>query len=94
MKKFINSEKLKWFRQSLLEKIRKNVLEDKDRFCCNVRCWESVFICWKDLKEVEENLSSKYIRDLQNWSLDCRHVWFDSKEDRLAFLKECISKIN
>jgi len=93
IKNFINSESMKWFRKSFLNKIYNDILTDKKRFCCHVNSWHKLFICWKDLKEVEENQYSNFIKLHYNPSdLICRNTWFYEKSDRIEFLKECISK--
>ena len=93
IKNFINSEKMKWFRKSFLNKIYNDISTDNERFCCHVNSWHKLFICWKDLKEVEENQKSNFIKYYYNNSdLICGNVWFNNKTDRMDFLKECISK--
>jgi hypothetical protein len=91
MKILINSPLMKWFRKSFLKAIYFQILHNKKRHCCHVRTWHSLFVCWKDLKEVKQNMTSKQLR---NWkSYTCKLCWFDNKEKRLDFLKECIQKL-
>lgn len=94
MKRIINSDRMSWFRKSFLTKIEKEILIYKYRYCCHVKSWHSIFICWKDLKEVQENLDSKYIIDhIKNENyFDCSNVWFYSRTHRLNFLDECLAK--
>lgn len=99
MKKLINSKYFKWFRKLFLKKIYKNIDNGDDYFCCHVMCIYRLFICWKELKEVKENMDSKY---LSEWikvnpnQQHCKNVWFDSdvtyNQNRLLFLKECLSE--
>lgn len=96
MERIINSNMFKWFRKSFLKTIHNRIEIDKSLFCCNVKSWHSWFICWKDLKEVQENLDSEYIHESlkgKDTILDCGYVWFMSKQNRLAFLKECLNKL-
>ena len=84
---------MKWFRKSFLNKIYNNISTNKSKFCCHVISWHGLFICWKDLKEVEENKKSNFIQSDYNVSdFNCVNVWFKNREDRIGFLKECISK--
>ena len=92
MKKIINSKYFKRFRRSFLKTILHRIESHKDKFCCHIITWHRAFICWKDLKEVQENLNSKHLWLNENYS--CKNVWFITREERIAFLKECISKIN
>lgn len=95
MKKIINSPYMTWFRKSFLNRIHKEISTDKEMYCCLVKSWHSWFICWKDLKEVNENLTSKQIIQFlrtYGYELNCTKIWFDSKTERLAFLQECIDK--
>jgi hypothetical protein len=93
MKKFINSRSMKWFRRSFLNAIRSEILSGDEKFCCHVYTWHRLFISWKDLKEVKENLSSTFLKQ-RLIVFNCREVWFESTQDRLEFLNECISKTN
>lgn len=96
LEKLINSKYGKSFRRSFLEQIYNDIKNEKKYYCCGVKSWHSKFICWKDLKEVQENLTSNhldsYIRN--NSYFYCELCWFEDRYDRLAFLKECISKID
>jgi len=92
MKKIINSKYFKRFRRSFLKVILHEIESDKERFCCHVITWYRAFICWKDLKEVQENLNSEHLWINKDYS--CDSVWFFNKQQRISFLKECISKIN
>ena len=94
MKKIINSKYFKRFRKSFLKTILDKIENYEDKFCCHVFTWHRLFICWKDLKEVQENLNSEYIWKSTSDSYSCNNVWFIGRENRMAFLKECISKIN
>lgn len=91
MEKFINSWAMKWFRKSFLKKI-KSKIEKKDKFCCQVKTWHKIFICWKNLKEVEENMIQTTYLKQNVRDFDCDTSWFYNKEDRLSFLEECIKK--
>lgn len=86
----INSFLFERFRKSFLKRILKDITLNKTKFCCLVWSYHRIFICWKDLKEVKENMSSKYLIESINY--DCSEVWFWFKEDRISFLKECLSK--
>lgn len=94
LKRLINSKYGKSFRRSFLERIYNDIYTGKKVYCCNVKSWHSKFICWKDLKEVQENLNSYYlnfyIRD--NYYYYCELCWFDKYWDRVAFLEECLQK--
>ena len=84
-----------WFRKSFLKRIYKRIKSEKVDYCCLVWSWHSVFICWKDLKEVQDNITSHYISEHVRGNKDnrnCRNVWFYTKGDRLGFLNECITK--
>ena len=89
----INSDKMTWFRKRFLKKIYRAILSNDAHFCCRVKTWESIFICWKDLKEVQENMNSEQL--LKYYPGDgytCQYSWFWRKEYRLLFLEECLSK--
>lgn len=90
MKTFINSPLMKWFRKAFLKIIYFQILHNKKNHCCKVENWHSLFICWKDLKEVKANMNSKQLLDWSSYS--CHISWFNSKEKRLNFLNECIKK--
>lgn len=94
MKTLINSDMMSWFRKSFLTKIKKDILEGKNRYCCLVESWHTYFICWKDLKEVKENLDSEYIISfIKNYNLlNSSEVWFNTNRDRLDFLDQCLAK--
>lgn len=94
MKRIINSDRMSWFRKSFLIKIRNEIFNRDRYYCCHVKSWHSKFICWKDLKEVQENLNSEYIKFYikEEKLYDCSEVWFRSDNDRLNFLDECIAK--
>ena len=94
IKNFINSDNMKWFRKSFLLRIQNDISSEKRFYCCYVDSWHSIFICWKDLKEVQENLQSIHIREpfTSELNFTCREVWFDSKTERLLFLEECLLK--
>lgn len=92
-KKLINSDRMTWFRKRFLKKIYRVILSNCKTYCCTVKPWESRFICWKDLKEVKENMNSdQLIRYDTNSSYTCNDPWFWCKENRLLFLEECLSK--
>lgn len=90
MKKIINSRYFKWFRKGFLRKIYIDILHEDANFCCYVRSWHRIFICWKDLKEVKENMDSVY-KDLDHKV--CVAPWFSSKENRIKFIAECLIKL-
>lgn len=94
MKKIINSPSFAWFRKAFLKKILKTIIKGKTGFCCLVTSWHSWFICWKDLKEVQENLHSEHIalRIKVGHRFNCNEVWFDEPSDRILFLQECLMK--
>lgn len=94
MKKILNSNLFKGFRRSYLQAIYKVIESDRGYYCCNVKTWHKLFICWKDLKEVKENINSEFIwtEHRGNINLHCGHCWFENKTNRLGFLKECLSK--
>jgi hypothetical protein len=94
MKRIINSDRMSWFRKSFLTKIRKEIFIKKYEYCCHVKSWHTIFICWKDLKEVKENLNSKYIKEYikEDKYYTCSEIWFRTHNDRLNFLDECLAK--
>lgn len=94
MKKLINSKFGKAFRKSYLKAIRKQIITNKEIYCCNVITWHRIFICWKDLKEVKENMNSEHLRTrmLKPTVWTCVYSWFFTKESRVKFLNECIDK--
>ena len=84
----------KKFRESFIKAIYKRILFSKERFCCNVITWHRLFINFKDVKEVKENMNSKY---LDPWPINNRNftentVWFSNRTDRLSFLAEVLAK--
>lgn len=85
----INSFLFDGFRKAFLEKILKSITLNKKKFCCCVWSYHRIFICWKDLKEVKKNMSSKYLKKMDGYN--CGKVWFCRKEDRISFLKECLN---
>lgn len=91
MKALINSRLFKPFRKSFLKKIRKEVTDNNSlvNFCCLVKSWHTIFICWKDLKEVKENMKSKY---LVPPPYRCDLPWFQNRNDRISFIDECLLK--
>lgn len=96
IKQMINSYYFKWFRKSFLNKIY-NTIEHGNTtdYCCNVKSWHTLFICWKDLKEVKENMNSDALSEFIKKNIskqDCSFVWFPTRKDRLKFLKECLDK--
>jgi len=96
-KYFINLD-TKWtnnFRKSYLEEIHRQISSGKERVCCMVKCKQSVFICWKDLKEVQDNMDSEFLRiwiRQDKREQNCSRVWFVYTSHRLEFLKECLDK--
>lgn len=95
MKKIINSPKMWWFRKSFLKTIHKQIKTGRRDYCCLVKSWHSWFICWKDLKEVQENIGSCHLADhvKNNYeNQNCRNVWFYNKFARVSFLEECITR--
>lgn len=95
MKRIINSDIMSWFRKSFLTKIRKEIFKHYGYgYCCHVNSWHKTFICWKDLKEVQENLDSEYIIDYikKDKLFTCSNAWFRNPNDRLNFLDECLNK--
>lgn len=95
MKKLINSNYFKWFRKAYLKIIYKTVKLSTINYCCHIKPFHSLFICWKDLKEVEENMKSEHLRTIftKNEYYTCSIPWFENKESRLAFLEECLNKL-
>lgn len=90
MKALINTKVFKLFRKSFLERIRQNIFATKENYCCAVFSWHRFFICWKNLKEVKENMHSKFLIERENY--DCKGVWFINRHDRINFLTECLLK--
>ena len=91
MKALINLRLFKPFRKIFLERIRKDILhKDNVNFCCHVKSWHSIFICWKDLKEVKENMNSKYLS--VGLPYNCDFSWFTNRNSRISFLDECLLK--
>ena len=87
----LNSKYFTWFRKSFLTKILSDIESEKDSYCCNIETYHKLFICWKDLKEVEENMNSENLRTLVNYN--CTRVWFDTRLNRINFLKECLKNL-
>lgn len=89
---------MKWFRRlyilDLISKVeKKGGRYDEDIFLCLQYSIYSLFICWKELKEVQDNLDSEHIySDIRCYELfNCDNVWFHSNRQRIAFLKECLN---
>jgi hypothetical protein len=64
-------------------------------YCCYVISWHRLFICWKELKEVKENMNSNTLFNFIRKNVSNQHCglpWFSNKENRLNFLKECLDK--
>lgn len=97
MKRIINSNTQlgRWFRRTYLTTISNSIFWEKEEYCCWVVTWQRLFICWRNLKEVQENLNSSYIGyHIKQYNLlDCENPWFHTKEERLGFLQECLDKI-
>lgn len=86
---------MKWFRKMYLTNIYNKIHSGKENFCCiaSKKTIYSLFICWKNLKEVKENMNSTYLTTyISNYS--CKMNRFNYKTDRLSFLKECLTKFN
>lgn len=98
MKKLINSKYMKWFRKMYLKNIYNKIYFYRASYCCIAASCNiySTIICWKYLKEVQENMDSNYLKDRfkNKQNLSCGDSWFYSRKDRLDFLKECLSKLN
>lgn len=89
----INTPLFTRYRRKYIEYIHYEIDNELECFCCRVRY--SKFICWKDLKEIKSNIDSDYIRTLLRGHkslLNCDRIWFDTTQDRLNFLEECLSK--
>lgn len=97
MKKIINSNQMKWFRKLFLEKIHSDIFYNKSFYCCLVSSIYGIFIHWNELKEVQNNLHSIYLNEWMTSNkcnyLNIEESWFEDKESRLNFLKECISML-
>lgn len=97
IKKIINSKYFTWYRKRYLENIHYQIIIERKSFCCHCKSIYSLFICWKNLKEVEENLNSEYlrkeIRECKS-SQTCAHSWFMYRTYRINFLEECLNKFN
>jgi hypothetical protein len=97
-KQLIHSFWFKGYRKYILETILSNITNNNYEFCCHVIFKGQSFICWKDLKEVQETLQTtktiitwkEYLRNNPN----CATVWFEGREQRIAFLEECLEKFN
>lgn len=84
------------FRKSFLQTIYNEIEKDEKLYCCCVITWHKLFICWKNLKEVKNNMDSGYLRDViisGREEANCINGWFSCKSNRLGFLKECIKSI-
>jgi hypothetical protein len=100
--KFINSDYCIRFRRiyilSLMGYIKSGleINPDKNYYICLIKTRQSKWICWKDLKEVRENLNSEFIREPIRMSgrFTCDNSWFSSNSDRLSFLNQCLDKLN
>lgn len=100
IKLIVNTSYFDGYRKYILEKIHSDISSDNVVFCCHVEFKWKKFICWKDLKEVREvlqttsNLSGgeSEMNRLMRTKPTCGYIWFDNKEQRLAFLKECLNK--
>ena len=87
----INTKYFNNFRKKFLLEILYNIKSNNCKFCCHVKTWRKFIICWKNIKEVKDNMDSKYlIKDLPNYN--CRYHWFFNKDHRILFLEECINK--
>ena len=90
---------MKWFRKLflnyLLKKVNKHINNNEHYFLCLNLSIYRLFICWKDLKEVQNNLNSKYIKNhiKESEVYYCSVVWFDSNIKRHLFLRECLELI-
>ena len=101
MKKLINSKYMKWFRKQYLTFILNQIIKLNNQccFCCtqSLKTYHSKFISWKELKKVKENMSSKflyrYIREEKQFQ-NCNNKWFPHNTNRIAFLKQCLTKLN
>ena len=97
-KKLINSSWFTGYRKYILEKILSDITNYNRVYCCLVRFKGQSFICWKDLKEVRETLQTTkniiaWKENLRN-NPNCGAVWFEDREQRIAFLEECLEKFN
>jgi hypothetical protein len=98
IKKLINSSWFTGYRKYILEKILSDITNYNCGFCCHVNFRYQSFICWKDLKEVRETLQTTktiiaWKENLRN-NPNCGTVWFEDREQRIAFLEECLEKFN
>jgi len=96
MNKIINSRYFKWFRKLYLKDLYKHIKEAGNshrlvRFCCHYEGNYSIFISWKDLKEVKENMDSETL-DRYGGAFTCNRSWFLTNYDRRKFLEECLAK--
>ncbi len=97
MKKIINSKFFKNLRKKYLQKIYDEISNDNKEFCCHVIIKLGMFICWKNLKEVKDNMNSLYLRyEIRTIKANqtCEKAWFENKEIRLLFLQECLDKFD
>jgi len=97
-KLIINTSLFTKYRKYILQKILSDITSNKYNFCCHVEFKGKNFICWKDLKEVRETLQTT--KTIIEWKENliinnptCGVAWFDNKEQRIAFLKECLREI-
>lgn len=92
--RIINSRYFTWYRKAFLKKIYRSIKNYNAYYCCRVPSIYKLFICWKDLKEVKENYDSIFILDevKKFKAFKRRVVWFHSHNERLKFLRECLSK--
>lgn len=89
----INSFLFKNYRKKLIEKLYFNISKEHYLYCCRIPI--SKFICWKDLKEVKENMYSEFLIYNIRKHIEYQHcgtVWFNNREGRLSFLNECLDK--
>lgn len=96
IKLYINSRFGKKIRKEILEKIHDSLEDRTNKFCCHVRHGYNLLICWKNLKEVKENMNSiqldSEIRNDKKYQT-CEHAWFSCRERRIAFIEECLNKL-
>jgi hypothetical protein len=94
MKKLIIESK--WFQRRFLKAVKKRILNETSFYCCNVFTWHILFCHFNELKVVNENHNSVYLRELiksTNLRLMSSINWFPTTKDRLAFLDECLEKL-
>ena len=94
MKKLIIESK--WFQRGFLKAVKKKILNETSFYCCNVFTWHVLFCLFNELKVVNENHNSVYLREHIK-STNLKHqdnaIWFDGIKSRLAFLDECLEKL-